>query len=187
MAEIKLTAPLTSSAHQAETTFKNYDSNDAAKYAAYRTPYPPSFIQKVIDKHTSSGGQLTRVLDIGCGPGIATRQVAAYFQHVVGVDAGESMIMTARKIPCLSLTEEQATFEICGAEEIDKMVDHGNIDLITVATAAHWFDMPKFYAAASKVLKPLGSIAMWANVSAYVDFKTTPNAAAVQRLWQVFS
>ncbi|KAJ9658025.1 hypothetical protein H2198_003994 [Neophaeococcomyces mojaviensis] len=170
-------------AHREEATFKNYNSTDATKYAAYRPSYPPLLIKMVMEGHTSTGGQTTTVLDIGCGPGIATRQIAAFFEHAIGVDAGQSMIETARNTPCYSSTGEQARFEVCGAEEIDKVIDAESVDLITVATAAHWFDMPRFYAAASKVLKPSGTIAMWCAGSWYVDPRTTPNAAEVQSLW----
>ncbi|KAL3718060.1 hypothetical protein ACJRO7_003235, partial [Eucalyptus globulus] len=36
------------------------------------------------------------------------------------------------------------------------------VNLITVATAVHWFDIPKFYSVARRVLcKPGGVIALW--------------------------
>lgn len=35
------------------------------------------------------------------------------------------------------------------------------VDLITVAQAAHWFDLPAFYAEVRRVLKPKGVIALW--------------------------
>lgn len=56
----------------------------------------------------------------------------------------------------------------------------GTVDLITAATAAHWFKLPGFYAAAAKLLKPGGSIAIWCTGPQYCDPYTTPNAAAVQ-------
>jgi len=183
MSQAKSIPSTSHSSHQEEATFKNYDRTDAAKYAAYRPSYPTSLINMIINKHTSTDGLTTTVLDIGCGPGIATRQIAAFFDHAIGIDASASMIEAARNTPCFSSTGEQARFEVCGAEEVDKVVDADSVDLITIATAAHWFDMPRFYAAASKILKPSGSIAMWCSGSWYVDPKTTPNAAGIQALW----
>jgi len=176
-------APSTTPAHQEETTFKKYNSTDAERYAAYRPTYNPKLIELVTKQHTSTGGQTLRVLDIGCGPGIATRQIASYFQHVLGIDASPAMIAKAQDTPCPSATGEQAEFKVCNSEEIDQLYDPESIDLITVATAAHWFDMPRFYAAAAKVLKPSGSIAMWCGGAFFVDPDTTPNAQAVQAKW----
>lgn len=36
----------------------------------------------------------------------------------------------------------------------------GSVDLLTAASAAHWFDPPRFLAEASRVLKPRGCIAL---------------------------
>lgn len=36
----------------------------------------------------------------------------------------------------------------------------GSVDLVTAATAAHWFDQPRFLAEASRVLKSRGCIAL---------------------------
>lgn len=171
------------SVHQAETTFKNYKSDDAARYAAHRPSYSPKLIELVVETHTAGGGQFELVLDIGCGPGIATRQIASHFKHVIGIDASVSMIETARQTECLSATGEQATFEVCASEDLDKLLEPNSVDLITVATAAHWFDMPRFYAAASKVLKPSGSIAVWCTGRWHPDPRSTPNLEDIQRLW----
>lgn len=177
--------PTAPRAHQQEKTFRNYTASDAAKYAAYRGTYPPALINLVLELHSSTGGQKAHLLDIGCGPGIATRQLSSYFEHVTGVDAGESMISQAQAqaATVLSSTGERATFKVCNSEDVDKQFEPNSIDLITVATAAHWFDMPKFYVAASKVLKPGGSIAMWCGGSWWVDPRTTPNAEEVQAAW----
>lgn len=147
--------------HKPETTFKNYDSKDAAAYAKYRPPYNPKLIDLAIDIHNSSGGLLGTVLDVGCGPALSTRQLCTHFEHVIGVDASPSMVEQAKQVSCLSSTGEAASFILCDSEDIDNILAPESVDLITVATAAHWFDMPRFYAAAAKVLKPNGSIAMW--------------------------
>lgn len=177
------TVPSSRQAHQQESTFRNYDALQAQSYADYRKAYDQRLIELVVKTHTSTGGELHKVLDIGCGPGLATRQIAGYFQEVDGIDAGASMIEKAKTTPCFSAKGTQASFYVCNSEEIDKLFEPESIDLITVATAAHWFDLPKFYVAASKVLKPSGSIAMWCGSGWYVDPKTTPNAEYVQKLW----
>lgn len=177
------TAPNTQQAHQVEATFKNYDASQAQRYANYRPSYDPRLIDLIVRTHTATGGQLHKVLDIGCGPGIATRQIAGYFQEVDGIDAGASMIEMAKTTPCFSATGAQASFQVCNSEEIDKVFKPESVDMITVATAAHWFDMPRFYVAASKVLKPGGTIAIWGGGGWFLDPKTTPNAEKVQNLW----
>jgi len=41
-------------------------------------------------------------------------------------------------------------------------------DLITVATAAHWFNHPAFYTGAQRVAKPDGTLAVWAYSEAHI-------------------
>jgi SAM-dependent methyltransferase len=60
------------------------------------------------------------------------------------------------------------------------MLADGSVDLVTVAQAVHWFDRPKFYAEAKRVLRPGGVVAVWtyglAVVSPEID-------AAVHRVY----
>ncbi|KAH7040932.1 uncharacterized protein B0I36DRAFT_311771 [Microdochium trichocladiopsis] len=51
-------------------------------------------------------------------------------------------------------------FEVADAEEL-AVVPAGSVDLIVSAAAAHWFDMPRFWRAAGRVLKPGGTVALW--------------------------
>lgn len=52
-----------------------------------------------------------------------------------------------------------------GADDDDLVAalgGEGRVDLITVAEAAHWFDLPAFYGVARRLLrKPGGVIAVW--------------------------
>lgn len=53
------------------------------------------------------------------------------------------------------MTDDEMVDLIGGGEE-------NSVDLITVATAVHWFDLPRFYAIANRLLrKPGGIIAVW--------------------------
>lgn len=54
------------------------------------------------------------------------------------------------------------TIRVGKAEDLP--LPDGSVDLLTVATAVHWFDQPKFLAEAGRVLKPGGCMAL-------VDFK----------------
>ncbi|KAL6244814.1 hypothetical protein RBB50_008342 [Rhinocladiella similis] len=185
--------------NKADPTFRNYTATSAQSYAKNRRGYPDDLISLVINKHTSTGGQLNVLLDLGCGPGTATRSLAPYFQHAIGADPGQSMIETARTIPCATASGEPTTFEVCASDAISSIDalkrfsadGHGTssantVDLITAGTSAHWFDYPDFYVEASKILKPGGSIIMWCTKGYYVDERTTPNAKKLQALWQDF-
>ncbi|KIW45103.1 hypothetical protein, variant [Exophiala oligosperma] len=182
--------------NQADPTFRNYTATSAQSYAKNRRGYPDELISLVIDRHTSSGGRLDVLLDLGCGPGTATRSLAPRFRHAVGADPGRSMIETARTVPCVTASGEPTTFVVCASDSISSIdalkrfssdgTTHNTVDLITAGTSAHWFDFPDFYVEASKILRPGGSIIMWCTKGYYVDERTTPNAAKLQQLWQDF-
>lgn len=123
-----------------EKTFRSYSTDDAAQYAEHRQQYSEALYQSVISYHTSGGGRLDTVVDLGCGPGIATFKLAQYFANVVGLDPSEGMIAAAR-----SLLESQPEklkssieFHVSTAEDIDPaFVPDSSVDVITAATCAH--------------------------------------------------
>ncbi|KAF2100189.1 methyltransferase domain-containing protein [Rhizodiscina lignyota] len=169
----------TSAPHTEEKTFRAYTSQQGKDYAQHRFGYSPSLYQAIIDYH-KGGGQLDIILDVGCGPGVAVRALAPQFAHAIGIDPSEGMISTAR-----SLDENKGIrFEVSTAEDLGSQVSppiaDSSVDLIIAATAAHWFDMPRFWARAAKVLKPGGSVAIWTSASGVVH-PSVPNAAAIQK------
>jgi ubiquinone/menaquinone biosynthesis C-methylase UbiE len=54
-------------------------------------------------------------------------------------------------------------------------LEAGSVDLITVAQALHWFDIPRFMQEAKRVLKPNGIIAVWT----YNLFRVVPEIDAI--------
>jgi trans-aconitate 3-methyltransferase len=172
-----------------DPTFRNYSAEAAKKYLEHRRGYADRLIQRVIDLHSSSQGGFDVLLDVGCGPGTATRDLAPYFQHAVGTDPGESMIATARSVPSTTKSGETVSYELGPAEALSSLPGlkkfssdgSGCVDLITAATAAHWFDMPRFWAEAAKVLKPGGSVIIWGSGGYYPNPNTTPN---YKKMWE---
>ncbi|KAL2862420.1 putative S-adenosylmethionine-dependent methyltransferase [Aspergillus lucknowensis] len=174
-----------------EPTFHAYTKAQGAAYAQIRLDYHPSLYNTVLSHHTATGGKLDLLLDVGCGPGIAVSNLAKHFTHAVGLDPSQGMIETARSLaatrtPSTSTTSTGApiTFEVSSAEDLGSNLSppiaDNSVDLITVAMAAHWFDMPRFWASAARVLKPGGTVAIWGSGHMRVHPTAVPNAAAIQ-------
>ncbi|KAI1095301.1 S-adenosyl-L-methionine-dependent methyltransferase [Rostrohypoxylon terebratum] len=172
-----------------ETTFKAYKHEQGAAYAQARPGYDTNLYQCIVDNHAATGGKLDTVLDVGSGPGVAARGLAPHFAHVIGIDASEGMISAARSIGGVSSTSEPIRYEISGAEQLgsnlDPPIPDSSVDLITAATAAHWFDMGRFWPRAAQVLKPGGSVALW-TLSAMEVHPSTPNYQAIQEVLNKF-
>ncbi|KAI1122262.1 S-adenosyl-L-methionine-dependent methyltransferase [Nemania abortiva] len=142
-----------------EETFRAYTQAQGETYAARRPGYSPELFKIIIAHHTSTGGQLDTVVDIGCGTGQATLDLAPYFANAIGLDPSEGMIGTARA------SAESANlpirFEVSAAEalgtDLEPHIADGSVDLLTAATAAHWFDMARFWPSAARVLKSGGT------------------------------
>lgn len=163
-----------------EQTFTAYTPSQGKAYAEGRKDYHPNLYKSIMEKHTTTGGQLTTLLDIGCGPGPATRALAPHFKETIGLDPSAGMIAAARSLP----NPNSIRYEISSAEELghdlDPPVPFGSVDLITAATCAHWFDMPRFWPRAAQMLKPGGSVAIWTPGMLRVH-DSVPNHVAIQK------
>ncbi|KAF7892988.1 uncharacterized protein EAF02_000526 [Botrytis sinoallii] len=171
-----------------DPTFRNYTSQQAAKYAAHRLSYPSKLYETVIAHHGKTGGQFNLVLDLGCGPGNATRDIAGYFEEAIGCDAGEAMIGAARKLGGKTKSGKEIVWVVGSGEEFTGLeeVREGTVDLITVAMAVHWFDMDKFWAQVAKALKPGGTVALWtrgSTLSSYYPHPSVPNRSELLRIF----
>lgn len=138
----------------------------ASLYDRRRPTYPAEAVRAVaaLAAGTASSG---RVLDIGCGTGIFTRLLATELPEafsITGVEPGADMRATAA---ARSEASPRIRFIAGRAEALP--ADPHSIALVTAATAAHWFDRPKFYAEAARVLAPGASIALVQNERRWWD------------------
>lgn len=127
----------------------------ASIYQQYRFT-PPDELKNIILQYLDKKKGQPHVLavDLGCGTGQNSRVLAPHFREVVGIDVSPSQLEEARAVP----GHPNITYREGTAEELP--FADGSVDLLTAASAAHWFDPPRFLAEATRVLKPRGCIAL---------------------------
>lgn len=128
--------------------FKDHFSSASDRYAAYRPDYPAAlfaWLAGLCAEHDLAW-------DCATGSGQAALGLAPHFRRVVATDASAEQVRHAAPHPLIDYRVAPA--------EASGLADHG-VDLVTVAQAAHWFDLPRFYAEAARMLKPGGAIAVW--------------------------
>ncbi|MBK7763516.1 MAG: class I SAM-dependent methyltransferase [Bacteroidetes bacterium] len=126
----------------------DFFSVQSAHYAKYRPVYPQDLYDFII--HHVNERQL--VWDVATGSGQAALALSAFFDTVYASDFSAEQLAQAKQAPNISYHLESAESSSLANE---------SVDLITVATALHWFDQPKFYAEADRVLKPNGVMFVW--------------------------
>ena len=124
-------------AESLDPTFRSYSAQQAGAYARHRGSYASPIIQEVINYHSSLGGAFCMVLDVGCGTGNATRQLATYFDRAVGCDAGEEMIAQARREGGQTNKGSAIAYDVIESEKLSEsnILTEGSVDLLTVAMA----------------------------------------------------
>ena len=180
--------PAPAAPFQAENTFRSYNKEQGKAYAQVRRDYHPNVYNAIIKQHTSTGGQLSTLVDVGCGPGMTTFGLAPHFVHAIGLDPSEGMITIARSQISTrphppDSSNKDIRFEISTAEELGAKLSppiaDSSVDLITASNAAHWFDLSGFWPSAARILKPGGSVALWTS-GAIRAHPSMPNASKIQ-------
>ncbi|MFA1624901.1 class I SAM-dependent methyltransferase [Rhizobium mongolense] len=143
---------------------KDYLGTVADLYEQNRPRYPPDVVTTILLSLQEDPIDAT-IADVGCGTGIFTRQLARHVEHscrVVGVEPNTSMREQARV----------ATAAGSGIEYKAGTAEHmpfhdGECLVITAATAASWFDRPRFYHEVVRVIRPNGVLALVQNRRAF--------------------
>ncbi|KAL4282624.1 hypothetical protein GQ457_16G007390 [Hibiscus cannabinus] len=136
----------------------------AKQYAEARPSYTPQLFQFIASKTP----QHDLVWDVGTGSGQAARSLAEIYNYVVATDTSPKQLEFAPKLPNIRYQETSPTMSLSEVEQ--KVGAESSVDLVTVAQAMHWFDLPEFYRQAKWVLKkPHGVIAAWCYTTPEVD------------------
>jgi SAM-dependent methyltransferase len=131
---------------QAAST-KNWFGQGGSGYAQFRPEYPEALAAWLASLSPERG----LAVDVGCGNGQLTTQLAAHFQRVVGLDPSADQIAHANAHPGVNY--------LCApAEELP--MPTGSAHLVTAAQAAHWFELPRFYAEVQRIAAPGAHLAL---------------------------
>ena len=146
----------------------------AGLYDATRRGYPAEIVSTIFS--TAAIGPGAAVLEIGCGTGQFTRQLAGRALDVTAIDIGAAMVAAARR----NVADPGARFQVCSFEDF---TGSGPFDLIVSATAFHWIDPAIGLAKAARLLRPGGWLALLATGERYPE----PLRTQLRDLWMKYS
>ncbi|KAJ2006906.1 trans-aconitate methyltransferase 1 [Coemansia thaxteri] len=145
---------------------------DSSNYQANRPQYKDSLVDFIVSYHLQTPGAETDLaVDVATGTGIFARQLQRGFKRVIGTDISEGMLQSARAVA----TQPPIDYVQSPAESL-LFLQSQSVDVLTVATGAHWFDINGFIAEAKRVLKPSGTLAIF-GYTGFVSFIDYPQCS----------
>lgn len=146
-------------------TFADHFSRAADAYAAARPRYPASLFETL----AALAPARDRAWDCATGNGQAAVGLAEHFDEVAATDGSDAQLSRAEPHPRVRYSRALAA---------SSGLPDGWADLVTVAQALHWLDLPPFYAEARRVLRPGGLIAVWNYNLMEIDARLDPTIRA---------
>lgn len=131
-------------------------SRVARAYAVTRPRYPKelfAFLASLLTRRDA-------VLDCATGSGQAALDLAEHFARVIATDVSPEQLAQAPAHP-------RIIYRVAGAE--DSGLPDRSVDLVTVASGIHWFDLERFFAEARRVLRSGGVLAAWSYHVGHVE------------------
>lgn len=125
----------------------NWFDQGGEGYSRYRPDYPEALARYL--RSQAPDGRLA--VDVGCGTGQLTQLLARFFDRVTGTDPSADQLAHAA-------AADGVEYLCAPAENLG--LEAGSASLITAAQAAHWFDLPAFYAEARRIAKPGAVLAL---------------------------
>jgi SAM-dependent methyltransferase len=129
----------------------------AAQYYAHgRPPYSASLVA-VFEAEVGLDGS-GRLLDVGCGPGILTIELAHSFDEAIGLDPDADMLDAAAR-RAREAGVDTIRWVRAVAEDIPQL-DLGRFRLVTFGQSFQWTDRERVAEAAYDILEPGGALAL---------------------------
>lgn len=125
--------------------FKDHFSQGSAAYASARPRYPRALADWLASVAPAPG----LAWDVGCGSGQLSTLLGERFTRVIATDASAQQLEHAEGHPRVEYR--------CAAAE-DSGLEANSVDVVTAAQAAHWFDLPRFYAEVRRVARAPESV-----------------------------
>lgn len=138
-------------------------SGSARHYLRGRLPYSPVLASFLADVAELDGSGL--MLDLGCGPGTLSIELAHLFGRVVGVDPDEGMIAAARS---LAAERGLANVEFVNQTAEDFAVSPATVRMATFGQSFHWMDQPLVASHLREMLEPGGHVALITDAKDFV-------------------
>lgn len=123
--------------------FQDHFSRQADVYVKGRPGYPDELFAYLASRTAAH----KLCWDCATGNGQAAISLAKYFETVIATDGSSNQIEHALRKPNIS-------YSVARAEQSG--LPDNYTDLITVATAAHWLNLEKFYEEVKRISKPKG-------------------------------
>ena len=123
-------------------------SSTSREYSFSRPIYP-DVLYKFLNDITPNKDM---AWDCATGNGQAAIGLCKYFKNVVASDASKGQLE-------YQFNRNNIKYEMFPAEKAN-ILDN-SVDLITVAQAAHWFDLNKFYKEVTRISKSNGVLTIW--------------------------
>lgn len=134
-------------------------ASHAHTYSKYRPTYPKTLLKLLSGyfSRNSCGNDLA--VDVGCGSGQSTFQLAEYFSQCTGVDISKAQVAEAQK-NCDEKGYGNVRFVV--GNGLDLPMEVSSVNVITIAQAWHWLpNVKQFYSECNRVLKPGGCLAVY--------------------------
>jgi len=126
----------------------------AEDYDSARPPYPQAVFEVLKDQRVIGPG--LKVLEVGAGSGLATRELVSSGSHVVALEPGRDLASRLKQaVPSASVVQSRLE---------DASLPDATFDSAVAATSMHWIDLsiglPRLHAS----IHPGGSLAVFRNI-----------------------
>lgn len=141
-------------------------------YARYRPDYPATAIDFLLEHCGLAPGAVA--IDVGCGTGISSRQLAGRGLRVIGIEPNADMRRQA-----LEEAGAGRAFTVQDGRAEATGLPTAGADAVVAAQAFHWFDFTKALQEFHRLLRPGGWVALMWNERDEEDPATAAYGAVV--------